>query len=63
MNEEMAQCLKALTALPEDLGLLPSVHLVAYNYLTSVDTKPACVRYAYMQVKYSCTKKLKRNLE
>jgi hypothetical protein len=30
---EMAQQLRALTALPEDLSSIPSNHMVAYNHL------------------------------
>jgi hypothetical protein len=30
---EMAQCLRALAALAEDLGPIPSNHMVAHNYL------------------------------
>jgi hypothetical protein len=29
----MAQQLRALAALPEDLGLIPSTHIVAHNCL------------------------------
>ena len=29
---EMAQWLRALTVLPEDLGLIPSTHKAAHNY-------------------------------
>jgi hypothetical protein len=31
--EEMAQGLKALAALPEDTGLISSIHMVAHNCL------------------------------
>jgi hypothetical protein len=31
--KEMAEWLRALAALPEDLGLIPSTHMVAYNCL------------------------------
>jgi hypothetical protein len=31
--EEMAQQLRALAALPEDLGSIPSTHMVAHNCL------------------------------
>ena len=30
---EMAQWLRALVALPEDLGSIPSTHMAALNYL------------------------------
>jgi hypothetical protein len=30
---EMAQCLRALTALPEVLSSIPSNHMVAHNHL------------------------------
>ena len=33
MSGELAQWLKALPALPEDPGLIPSTHMVAYNSL------------------------------
>ena len=38
----MAQCLKALVTLPEDLGSIPSTHMVAHNlcYSSSKDTMP-----------------------
>lgn len=32
-TEEMAQCLKALDAPPEDVGLIPNTHLAAHNQL------------------------------
>ena len=32
----MAQWLRALTVLPEDLGLIPSNHMAAHNPLTPV---------------------------
>ena len=31
--EEMAQWLRVLTALPEDLSSIPSIHMVAHNHL------------------------------
>jgi hypothetical protein len=31
--EEMAQWLRQLTALPEDLGSMPSIHVAAHNCL------------------------------
>jgi hypothetical protein len=30
---EMAQCLRAMSSLPEVLSSIPSNHMVAYNYL------------------------------
>jgi hypothetical protein len=30
---EMVPPLRALAALPENLGLIPSIHVVAHNYL------------------------------
>ena len=32
-DKSMAQYLRALAALPEDLGLIPSTHMAAYNCL------------------------------
>ena len=38
---EMAQWLRRLVVLPEDLGLIPSTHVVAQNHLSSGPGDPA----------------------
>ena len=38
--EEMAQGLRAMTALPEDLGLTPSTHIVALALVTLAPEDP-----------------------
>ena len=39
---EMAQWLRALTDLPEDLSLIPSNHLVAHNHAMGPDALFCC---------------------
>lgn len=34
--EEMARCLRALDALLEDLGTIPSIHVAGNNLLSSI---------------------------
>jgi hypothetical protein len=45
---EMAQQLKALAALSEDLCLIPSTYLIAHNYLSPVPGD-LMSSYSYMQ--------------
>jgi hypothetical protein len=40
MAEEMAQQLRALAGLPEDLASIPNTHMAAHDCLTSVPGNP-----------------------
>ena len=48
----MAQWLRALAALPEDLGSTPSNHMVAHNCL-SLDLMPSSRVQEHMEAKHS----------
>ena len=55
---EMAQRLRALIALPEDLSSIPSNHMVAHNHLLS-DLVPSSGLEPYMQAEhYICNKEI-----
>lgn len=66
---EMAQRLRALTVLPEDLSLMTSTHMLFYNHLelqfqgiqrhllTSLDTRRANVAHTYKAGKHTPIKK------
>lgn len=61
---KMDQWFKPLPTLTEDLGLIPSTHTAAhiqflrtrYSRLVSQGNRHACLRYIYIQAKYSTPK-------
>jgi hypothetical protein len=63
---EIAQRLRLLAFLPEDLGSIPSTHMAAYNYLQLQFRGYDTFTEIYMQTKHKCTLKnklFKNNLE
>jgi hypothetical protein len=53
MTAEMAQWLRALTALPENQGSIPSTHMAIHNCLVLQDPTPSTK--TNMQAKYQYT--------
>ena len=55
LERQMAQQLKALTALPEDAGSIPSTHTVVHSCLQLQFRGPDTLTQTYMQAKHQCT--------
>ena len=53
---EMAQRLRALSALPEDLGSIPNTHKASHNWTNCSSRRSDTLTPTYMQAKHQCTR-------